>query len=620
MGLNSCHLFVKKNDGTLWCVGQNNLGQLGLGNITQKSTFTQTTIDNVESVYCGNANTFILKNDETLWSTGRNDYGQLGLGDTTQRNVFTQVDIDNVKSVYSEGNLFTFVVKKDGTLWAIGYNSDGQLGLGDTSNRLLFTKVDIDNVESISCGSNYSLVLKKDGTVWATGYNTTGQLGLGDTTGRKLFTKVDIDNVKSISCGSYYTFILKNDGTLWCTGYNDLGQLGLGDKINRNVFTQVDITDIKNISCGYNHTCVLKNDGTLWGVGYNRYGQLGLGDSTNRTTFTKIDISDIKSVYCGAYHTYLLKNDGTLWTTGYNYYGQLGLGDTTNRNLFTQVDINNIGDLSDENEDIIIQTLLYLIKTFQSKYTINKDTKTLTEITDTLTAELIQSKGIDLDIINENIDILPDEFSLVSDKEFGLTIEGLKGNEQMIVASNDFQTTLQENIDYFKSEATATGVSTIKVVFSIDGGVTWKTYKDGMITDANIVIPCKEFSTLTEQELEKWNNAKSEILLNGIDATALETIDFNTIEFNKIRFAYAMSVDTVDDVASLSKLIWQFDSKGSMQKLKDTEYDLEIHSNGIEITPLINSDMIKVNILSGGIGVSEDIEFATDLDIENMFM
>ena len=41
----------------------------------------------------------ILKNDGTLWGCGQNSYGQLGLGDNTDRNTFTQItaNTDNIK-------------------------------------------------------------------------------------------------------------------------------------------------------------------------------------------------------------------------------------------------------------------------------------------------------------------------------------------------------------------------------------------------------------------------------------------------------------------------------------------------------------------------------------------
>ena len=68
----------------------------------------------------------ILKNDDTLWGCYYMGYGNLGLGDTTNRTTFTQVttNVDDIESVYC-GGYCTFILKNDGTLWGGGKNSDG---------------------------------------------------------------------------------------------------------------------------------------------------------------------------------------------------------------------------------------------------------------------------------------------------------------------------------------------------------------------------------------------------------------------------------------------------------------------------------------------------------------
>jgi len=75
-----------------------------------------------------------------LFTTGNNDDGQLGLGDTTDRLNFTLVDWSSWKWA-AAGSFHTLGVKTDGTLWAWGWNGYGQLGLGDTTNRLTPTPV-----------------------------------------------------------------------------------------------------------------------------------------------------------------------------------------------------------------------------------------------------------------------------------------------------------------------------------------------------------------------------------------------------------------------------------------------------------------------------------------------
>ncbi len=337
--------FILKNDGTLWGCGRNDYSLLGLGNTSRKTIFTQitTNADNIKSVYCGENHTIILKNDGTLWGCGNNVNGQLGLGDTSNRATFTQIttNIDDIKSVYCGYNC-TFILKNDGTLWSCGTNSYGELGLGDTTSRNTFTKA-INNVKSVDCGYGHTLILKNDNTLWGCGRNNYYQLGLGDANNRTTFTQIT-NNVKSAYCGGSHTIILKNDNTLWGCGYNGDNRLGLEDTITKKTLTQVitNTDNIKSVYCGRCHTFILKNDGTLWGCGDNQYGELGLGDTTNRSIFTIIGINtnDIELIYCGNYYTLILKNDGTLWGCGLSDYGQLGLGDISSESTFTQVTTN----------------------------------------------------------------------------------------------------------------------------------------------------------------------------------------------------------------------------------------------------------------------------------------
>ena len=300
------HTFILKNDGTLWGTGNNYSGQLGLGDGHDRYAFTQitTNTDNIKDVYCGGSYTIILKNDGTLWGCGCNTFGQLGLGDKTNRTTFTQVttNADNIKSVCC-GSSHTLILKNDGTVWGCGHNGYGELGLGNNTNKNTFTQIttNINDIKEIYCGGSHTFMLKNDSTLWGCGYNYNGQLGLGDSDDRYTFTEIatNANNIKSICCGSHYTLILKNDGSLWGTGRNNCSQLGLGDTTDRTIFTQVttNINNIKEIYCGAHHAFILKNDGTLWGTGRNDFGNLGLKDTNYRTTFTQIatNTDDIKS-------------------------------------------------------------------------------------------------------------------------------------------------------------------------------------------------------------------------------------------------------------------------------------------------------------------------------------
>ena len=359
------HVFVLKNDGSIWACGLNDDGQLGLNNNTNKTSFTQVTTNinnDVKEVVCGGNHTFIIKNDGSIWATGYNYFGQLGLNNTVDKNVFTQVytDITDIKQIAC-GQNYTIILTNDGSLWACGSNNYGEQGLGtsDYDAHSTFTKVttNINNdVKEVVCGYHSTYILKNDGSLWACGYNNFGQLGLGNTTTKNKFTQVtsNINNdVKQVVCGINFVYILKNDGTVWSCGCNNFGQLGLGNTTTKNKFTQVTTSinnDVKQISCGgldvsygYDQVFILKNDGTVWSCGSNYYGQLGLGDTTDRSVFTQVTTNinnDVKQISCGGGQSFIFKNDGTVWSCGYNNYGQLGLGTSgsnSKKATFTQV-------------------------------------------------------------------------------------------------------------------------------------------------------------------------------------------------------------------------------------------------------------------------------------------
>ena len=341
----------------------------------------------------------ILKNDGTLWGCGNNYYGNLGLGDTTNRTTFTQIttNTDNIKEVYCGGS-YTIILKNDGTLWSCGNDNHGQLGLGDASARLTFTQVttNADDIKSVYCGGAHTFVLKNDGTLWGTGYNQHGQLGLGDNSHRYTFTQIttNTDNIKEIYCGMEHTLILKNDGTLWGCGDNEYGQLGLGDTTNRTTFTQIttNTDDIKSVYCGYYHTLILENDGTLWSTGYNDDGRLGLGDTTNRTTFTQVttNTNNIKS----------LPNQYIIPTIIKVYDLNTGLIETLDTNNFKNIPV-------DKFEKIKVLytnpagTYINCLVSFDQKQTWKTFTGSVWNVVSDTTPSNIQSVGMDISKINE---------------------------------------------------------------------------------------------------------------------------------------------------------------------------------------------------------------------------
>jgi len=138
----SC-LYAYKTNGTLWTWGQNENGQLGHNNRTNRSSPTQLEAPGMtgkkwSKVVGGYTNYFIaVRSDQTLWTWGRGNqesgYGNLGLNQSsTQRSRPTQVGTSSDWKDCSASATMCSSIKTNGTLWSWGYNHQGQLGHNDT--------------------------------------------------------------------------------------------------------------------------------------------------------------------------------------------------------------------------------------------------------------------------------------------------------------------------------------------------------------------------------------------------------------------------------------------------------------------------------------------------------
>jgi len=305
-----------------------------------------------------------LDDGGNVFGIGQNDDGELGQGDTTDRYIFTRIEyfVTNSKTIsqifvsnqsYTNFDCSVAAIDDDGQLYLWGSNTDGQLGDGTTTNVLTPAPASgFTSTKTVAIGSTYqttTLVIRNDGTLWATGRNNDGQCGDGTTTDITTFkqiTSMGSDNDKCYTQNSYNggssgnSFVIKTDGTLWATGYNSRGNLGLGDTTGRNAFTKVgtdtDWIDIANAAGGDATVWALKSNGKINTWGYNNFGAVGDGTTTQRNNpyeptgdfQTKVT----KIAACGADSptNFLLTSDGEVYASGYNSRGARGAGTVTN--------------------------------------------------------------------------------------------------------------------------------------------------------------------------------------------------------------------------------------------------------------------------------------------------
>lgn len=370
ISLGTRHSCALKQDGTVWCWGNNEHGELGNTSTENQSKPTQVRLRNdvrlfqqeenpkifeenkavsninvltgIKDLGSGAFHTCALKVDGTVWCWGSNWGGQLGDGTNDNHPYAVQVQGLTDAKVLGGGSEHACVAKTDGTLWCWGANIYGQLGIGsDTWKDHPVQVSDIAQVTDISTGgAEHTCALKANGTVWCWGQNSFGQLGTGNTTHMQLPVKVSgLSNVMAMDSGPAHTCAVKTDGTVWCWGYNKYGQLGDGTKIERHQPVQVaGLTEVEDIAVeGYN-SCALKTNGNIRCWGYNKDGELGDGTNTDNPNDVKASgFSDGGGVDIGMIHTCAFKSDRSFWCWGSNDYGQLGDGTNHARSVPNEV-------------------------------------------------------------------------------------------------------------------------------------------------------------------------------------------------------------------------------------------------------------------------------------------
>jgi alpha-tubulin suppressor-like RCC1 family protein len=344
------HSLMLKTSGSVSSAGSGAFGEL-FSKAADSTASPELIMKDVSSYSAGYDHAAAVDANGRLYTWGNNDCGQLGLGDTVMRTEPTRVT--SVKADFAKvwcGNKVTFALTTDGDVYVFGENSNNLLGTKTktktvstpTINSYLYDKS--RNIE-IYPSDGFCLALI-DGAVYGWGSNSAGRLlDLNKTVSEPTELTSGLGSITKLAVGSSHVLALDSRGTVWVWGSNSLRQLGFeSDSYIVDEPTALEITNSKgetvetsfnDIAAAESHSLVVGSDGKLWAFGTNSSGQLGTSDYRLKTP-TSIT-TGISSVYAGASVCAVIDTNGKLYLSGSNTNGALGDGTVTDRSNFYNI-------------------------------------------------------------------------------------------------------------------------------------------------------------------------------------------------------------------------------------------------------------------------------------------
>lgn len=325
-----------KSDATIWCWGNNDLGQLGNGSTQASATPRQVlNLPPAINLEAGDEHICALTTTQSLYCWGNNDSGQLGYKPGSMRYSSTPrgIALSAVTQVSAGGNHTCAIKAGDAYCWGAG--AWGQLGNGSKDTKYSPTKVQINTtLTSITAGSGVTCALSSLKDVWCWGFNANGSVGTGKADTADHFKPEIIPGFKDVNfvrATSLTVCAVKTDATGWCWGRNNWGQVGTGDVGGVDKPTRVAAT-VKEVRTGGSstftgHTCFVYTSGVIGCTGDNSGGQLG---RTTRLSFSPaiapvVGITAVTNASAGGGFTCAVKA-GVAWCWGSDEWGQLGDG------------------------------------------------------------------------------------------------------------------------------------------------------------------------------------------------------------------------------------------------------------------------------------------------------
>ncbi|KAJ5080273.1 hypothetical protein M0811_03757 [Anaeramoeba ignava] len=229
-------IYLLTSNQNVYGIGSNYYGQLGVDSITfQKTEKPILMMKNVSKIFSGNSSNyvFLLNSNQELFGFGDNQFGQVGLGESIRKEIkiqkLTKIQnipkgkIIDIKCGYTHSIMLIENENQNQNpkrkLYSCGYYENN--GLGKNEDTYEFTEIksslfeNDDDILDFSVGFDHTLILTSNSKLIGFGYNSHGQLGTGDIKNQLIPIKIELpklrfnENISNyhIYCGYHHSFL-----------------------------------------------------------------------------------------------------------------------------------------------------------------------------------------------------------------------------------------------------------------------------------------------------------------------------------------------------------------------------------------------------------------------------
>ncbi|HWP08374.1 MAG TPA: hypothetical protein VNN72_21680 [Polyangiaceae bacterium] len=341
--------------------GQTGAGRAGAG--TAGDTTVRLLV--ATAISAGTDGTCAVITDGSVWCWGANEQGQLGDGTMKDSYVPVRVlGISDAVAVTTGGtwhsgvqgasrNTYGCAVLRDGTVHCWGVLGAVVNTAGINTSSVPVPVPGVTGAVAIAGGDEHVCALLEGGTVECWGDNAQGELGNGPTPScagcasePEPVTVSTLSGVTDLAGkGSLSTCGVLADGSVHCWGALSIGPMAQSPTVSAWPFPILGVVASRGgLDVGYFHACaVLRDDGSVQCWGKNSSGELGaLTVGSDAGPVTVPNVRGAIAVAAGLSFSCALLGNGSVQCWGQNSFGQLADGTLSNSD--TRVPVTGLTD------------------------------------------------------------------------------------------------------------------------------------------------------------------------------------------------------------------------------------------------------------------------------------